>query len=98
MKKIIGSLLISMMFSSSAFAWGDREQGILTGVAGLWAFQQLNKAGQPQGDRVIIQQQQPPVIVQSYPPAVIQRQQYCESTQVQDQFGQYRLITYCYVK
>jgi hypothetical protein len=98
MKKIIAGLLVSFMFTTSAFAWGDREQGMLAGAAGLWVFQQLNKAGQPQGDRVVIQQQAP-VIVHSHPPAVIQqRQQYCESVQVQDQFGQHRMVTYCYVK
>ena len=99
MKKIIVSLLVGMVVATPAFAWGDREQGILTGVAGLWTFQQLNKIGQPQGDRVIIQQQ--PVIVQSQAPVpayVHQPQQYCESTQVQDQFGQHRMITFCYFK
>lgn len=99
MKKVIVGLLFGMIVSPSAFAWGDREQGIAAGAAGLWAIQQLNKIGQPQGDRVIIQQQ--PVIVQSQAPvpAYVNRpQQYCESTQVQDQFGQFRMITFCYFK
>lgn len=104
MKKVIATVLIGFsLVSTNALAWGDREQGILTGVAGLWVFQQLNKAGQPQAP-VIVQQppvivQQPPVYVQSQPPVYVQRnQQYCESTQVTDQFGQARMITYCYVK
>jgi hypothetical protein len=99
MKKVIVGLVVGMLVSTSALAWGEREQGILAGAAGLWAIQQLNKAGQPQGDRVIIQQQQAPVIVQSHPPAHVYRpQQYCESAQVQDQFGQHRMITFCYFK
>ena len=122
MKKFIVALMIGMLVSTSAFAWGPREQGILTGAAAVWVIQQLNKAGQPHGhgqphgDHVIIQhppvvvqqqppvvvqqQQQPPVVVQSQPPAPVYRgpQQYCESTQVQDQFGQHRMITFCYFK
>lgn len=79
-----------------AMAWGEREQGILAGAAGLWVFQQLNKSGQPSGTPVIVQQPQQ-VIVQ--PPVQVQRpQQYCESTQVIDQFGQARMITFCYWK
>lgn len=90
-------MILAFAFSTSAFAWGAREQGILTGVAGLWVYQQLNKSGQPQSAPVIVQQ--PPVVVQSHPPVVMnQPQQYCESTQVQDQFGQHRLITFCYYK
>lgn len=97
MKKVIATVLIGFsLVSTNALAWGDREQGILTGVAGLWVFQQLNKAGQPQAPVIV---QQPPVYVQSQPPVYVQRnQQYCESTQVTDQFGQARMITYCYVK
>lgn len=98
MKKIVVSLAVGFsLISTPVFAWGDREQGILTGVAGLWVFQQLNKVGQQSQAPVIVQQ--PPVIVQTQPSAVVQRsQQYCESTQVIDQFGQARMITFCYVR
>ena len=50
MKKAIVTLaVIGSLISTSAMAWGPREQGILTGVAGLWVFQQLDRAGrQPQ--------------------------------------------------
>lgn len=58
MKKFIVTVIAGLAFSSSAFAWGDREQGALAGIAGLWAFQQLQRAGQPQ-----VIYQQPPVIV-----------------------------------
>lgn len=59
MKKFIVTVITGLVFCNSAFAWGDREQGALAGIAGLWAFQQLQRAGQPQ-----VIYQQPPVIVQ----------------------------------
>ncbi len=45
---VIGSLV-----AAPAFAWGDREQGALAGIAGLLLWQRLN---------------QPPVVVQQMPP------------------------------
>ena len=68
MKKFIVTAIAGLVFSNSAFAWGDREQGALAGIAGLWAFQQLQRAGQPQ----VIYQQTPPVIVQQ-PPVIVQQ-------------------------
>ena len=50
--KIAVVAVIGSMLAAPAFAWGDREQGILTGVAGLWLWQRLN---------------QPPVVVQQAP-------------------------------
>lgn len=103
MKKIIAGLLVGMFVSTSAFAWGPREQGILSGVAGLWAFQQLQRAGQPQ----VIYQQTPPVIYQQTPPVYQQAppviyapqpQQYCEYTVVTDQFGIQRSVPFCYYR
>ena len=46
MRKLIAVTLLAATVSAPALAWGDREQGILAGAAGLWAIQQLNKAGQ----------------------------------------------------
>jgi hypothetical protein len=40
---IMASLIASCSYAPAAHAWGAREQGILTGVAGLWVFQQLAK-------------------------------------------------------
>jgi hypothetical protein len=40
---IIASLVASCSYAPAAHAWGAREQGILTGVAGLWAYQQLSR-------------------------------------------------------
>lgn len=76
MKKVIVTLaVIGSLISTSAMAWGEREQGILTGVAGLWVVQQLHRAGQ---------QQQPvytppqPVYVHQQPVYVLQPQRVCE--------------------
>jgi len=49
MRKLIATVLLSVAVIAPAHAWGEREQGILAGIAGLWAVQQLNKAGYPQG-------------------------------------------------
>jgi hypothetical protein len=96
MKKVIAATLILGLLSSPAMAWGDREQGILTGIAGLWVFQQLDKAGRPQNDPVIVQQ--PPVVIyQQQAPIIVQQPvQYCDKNQVWDRFGKQRTITYCY--
>ena len=103
MKKFIIAVVAGLVFSSSAFAWGPREQGALAGIAGLWAFQQLQRAGQPQ----VIYQQTPPVIYQQTPPVIMQQppviyapqpQQYCEYTVVTDQFGVHRSVPFCYYR
>jgi hypothetical protein len=103
MKKFIVAVVAGLVFSSSAFAWGPREQGALAGIAGLWAFQQLQRAGQPQ----VIYQQTPPVIYQQTPPVIMQQppavyvpqpQQYCEYTVVTDQFGFQRSVPFCYYR
>jgi hypothetical protein len=103
MNKFIVAVVAGLVFSSSAFAWGPREQGILSGVAGLWVFQQLQRAGQPQ----VIYQQTPPVIYQQTPPVIVQQppviyapqpQQYCEYTVVTDQFGFQRSVPFCYYR
>ena len=103
MKKFIVAVVAGLVFSSSAFAWGPREQGALAGIAGLWAFQQLQRAGQPQ----VIYQQSPPVIYQQTPPVIVQQppviyapqpQQYCEYTVVTDQFGFQRSVPFCYYR
>lgn len=49
MRKLIVTAMLCVAAVAPAHAWGEREQGILAGVAGLWAIQQLNKAGQAQG-------------------------------------------------
>jgi hypothetical protein len=71
MKKLIFALLIGAL-STQSFAWGPREQGILAGVAGLWAIQQLAKPAQaqslPQPTYSIPQQVVQPAPIYVYPP------------------------------
>jgi len=71
MKKItslvVASIIAMASYAPAANAWGPREQGIITGVAGLWVYQQLSKPP-------VTVYQQPPVIVQQ-PPQVIYQQQ-----------------------
>jgi hypothetical protein len=111
MKKYIVAVVAGLVFSSSAFAWGPREQGALAGIAGLWAFQKLQRAGQPQviyqQTPPVIYQQTPPVIYQQTPPVIMQQppviyapqpQQYCEYTVVTDQFGFQRSVPFCYYR
>lgn len=54
-KKLVAAALIGSLLSAPAFAWSDREQGILSGIAGYWIFQKLNE------------RQQPPVVVEHSP-------------------------------
>ena len=62
MKKTIATLaLVATAFSTPAFAWGEREQGILTGIVATIIYQDIQR-GQQQGGVVV--QQQPQVIHQ----------------------------------
>ena len=106
MKKVIVGLLVSMFVSTSAFAWGPREQGILTGAAGLWIVQQLSRPNQTvhvNGNPVVLNPQPvyvPQPVYQQSPPIIVgpQPQQYCEYTVVTDQFGIQRSVPYCYFR
>jgi hypothetical protein len=62
MRKLIAAVMLSAAAVAPAHAWGDREQGILAGIAGLWTIQQLNKAGQVQGVPQHIQVTPPPMV------------------------------------
>ena len=57
MKKIALALLLSLGVTTSAYAWGDREQGILSGIAGILLLNKLNERPVTQ------QQQQPPIVI-----------------------------------
>ena len=67
MKKFIVTVIAGLVFSNSAFAWGEREQGARAGIAGLWVIQQLQRGGQPQ----VTYQQTPQVVVQQ--PVIVQQ-------------------------
>ena len=66
MKKLIVSAMIGIASIGQAHAWGDREQGIVTGIAAVLAIQGIARANQqyPNG--------QPPVIVGQAPVIVNQ--------------------------
>jgi len=67
MKKItslvVASVIAVCSYAPAAHAWGAREQGILTGVAGLWVYQQLAKPP-------VVVYQQPPVYIPQHPAPV----------------------------
>jgi hypothetical protein len=60
MKKLVLSL--ALIASAPAFAWGDREQGILAGVIGTMILQNTGVIQRPP---VVVQQA--PVIIQQQP-------------------------------
>lgn len=66
MKKVLIAGLIALSGIGSAQAWGEREQGALAGMVGLWAYQRLS---QPQ----VVVQQQPQVVYQQTYPQVYQQ-------------------------
>jgi len=63
MKKLVLSLLL-ITVPWQAWAWGDREQGILAGIAGVWVFNKLSEANH-QAPRPVIHQR--PVVVHQQP-------------------------------
>ena len=60
MKKVLIAGVLAVSGITSAFAWGPHEQGILQGMAGLWAYQQLSRPH-------VYYQPQPQVIYQAPP-------------------------------
>ena len=60
LKILIATLALTTI--NPAMAWGDREQGILTGVAGMWLYQKLSKEpSQSQREVYSIYNSQPPL-------------------------------------
>ena len=75
--------------SSPAMAWGDREQGILTGIAGLTLWNKLN---QPASNPVVPDhpvlrghRHEQPVYVSG--PVVVQSTSVCRDVPVKNQAG-----------
>ena len=88
LRAIIAGLLITSS-STPALAWGDREQGILAGIAGVWLFNQLTRDDQrptqpAQPPSVVYQPA--PVYVYPEPPVYVHRPR-CHYFPVVDQFG-----------
>ena len=67
MKKLF--VTVALMASTAAFAWGPREQGIVTGVAGTLLYQHIT-GNQPQYNP-------PPAVY--YPPAPVYPQNYYQA-------------------
>ena len=69
MKKLV--LAAALIASTPAFAWGDREQGILAGVIGTMILQNTGVIQRPP---VVVQQ--PPVVIQQQPVYTLPRAQH----------------------
>jgi hypothetical protein len=86
MKKLIFALFL-LITANSAWAWGDFERGIATGIGGAWLY---NRLTQPP---VIIQQPQPYTVLPSPNPTLYQNPNYqtrpywCRTVPVQDSLG-----------
>lgn len=65
MKKLAIVLSVFLGLYSTAYAWGDREQGALTALGTIWLLNQVNKNGSVVQEPQIIQQS--PVIIQQSP-------------------------------
>lgn len=95
MKKALVAGLVGLAMTSSAFAWGDREQGALAGliVGGIIGSQARAERYEPRYEpRVIVQ---PPVVIQQQEPIIVYpapRQRYraplCLLHPYYDQYGQ----------
>lgn len=86
--KLITKFITGMILSSAitaAHAWGDREQGILAGIAGYWLYNQLNR-NDPQPPAPPVVQQNPPVYVYPAPPVYSYRPR-CYQVPTVDQYG-----------
>jgi hypothetical protein len=85
MKKIVVALTV-LLAANSAWAWGDFERGIATGIGGAWLY---NRLTQPP---VVVQQPQPYVLSAPNPtvytnPNYQPRPYYCRTVPVQDTLG-----------
>lgn len=80
MKKFVISALVAASAASPAWAWGDREQGIVTGIAAVLALQHISKQNQayPSGQPPVVVGQQPVIVGQApviiYPGQPVYRQ------------------------
>jgi hypothetical protein len=71
------ALIAALAMTGTAYAWGPKEQGILTGVAGLWIAQQLHNRPHYQYQPPVVVHQAPPVVVYQQPQMVIGPSPYC---------------------
>lgn len=76
MIKFIAATVVAFLFTTSAQAWGDREQGALAGIVGTLLWQKLDNQGQMQQRPQVIHQPVyvPPTVIYQYPQPVPERQ------------------------
>lgn len=76
MIKFIAATVVALSFTTSAQAWGDREQGALAGIVGTLLWQKLDNQGQTQPRPQVIHQPVyvPPTVIYQYPQVVPERQ------------------------
>jgi hypothetical protein len=86
-KALVG-LSISLAMTT-AHAWGDREQGILQGLAGAWILGRMLQNNEPQQQPPVVVQPPPPVYVYPAPPPpqVYYYRPTCYQTPYYDQWG-----------
>ena len=76
MKKLIVGSMIALASISQAHAWGDREQGIVTGIAAVLAIQGMTRNQQyPNGQPPVVVGQGPVVMHPQYPVITIVMQE-----------------------
>jgi len=77
MIKLMTAAVAALLFTTSAQAWGDREQGALAGIVGTLIWQKLESQNQPPRPQVITQPVYvPPTVIYQYPQPVPERQCY----------------------
>jgi len=87
MKKLLTILLLTVGAANSAWAWGDFERGIATGIGGVWLY---NRLTQPS---IVIQQPQSYTVLPAPNPTVYTnpiyqpRPYWCRTVPVQDTLG-----------
>ena len=102
MKTKIAAVVVGCMLTAPAFAWGDREQGILSGIAGYWLYNRLTTPQvivTPQGGQMPVPAPTYPSYGGAMPPPPIIYQPNCRQvlTIQMDRFGnQYNVpMTVC---
>ena len=76
MIKFIAATVVALSFTTSALAWGDREQGALAGIVGTLLWQKLDNQSQMQQRPQVIHQPVyvPPTVIYQYPQVMPERQ------------------------
>jgi len=84
MKKFVCILALGLA-SSSSWAWGDREQGVLQGLAGAWLLGRILQ--QPEAQPVQPPAYIPPPVYVAPPPPVYYHRPVCYHVPYYDSWG-----------